>query len=120
MRRSIKLTYHTTKDRQTREPKYKFSVTGQTLCNPELADGLSLDSVAAKGQFMAGVGCALGLAFDNKSLFLDITFSWQPVATIRDRPVTRLDAQLEGTKLTVLDAAKWVTGGKVVCPCCNK
>ena len=65
---------------------------------------------------MAGVGSALGQAFDNKSLFLDITFSWQPVATIRDRPVTLLDAQLEGTKLTVLDAAKWVTGGKVVCP----
>ena len=69
---------------------------------------------------MAGVGSALGLAFDNKSLFLDINFSWQPVATIRDRPVTLLDAQLEGTKLTVLDAAKWVTGGKVVCTCCNK
>lgn len=65
---------------------------------------------------MAGVGSAIGQAW-GEAPFHNLVFSWQPVATIRNRPITLLDCQLEGTQLTVLDAAKWV--GKIKCPSCN-
>ena len=57
---------------------------------------------------MARVGNAIGTAVDTGLIVMQqLTYTWQPVATIRDRPITQMDRWCEGTQLVVLDAALW-------------
>jgi hypothetical protein len=88
----------------------------------QLADGTTADSwgpwrdsrletVKALGSLYYRMGSAIGVAAasDKLTLFSPV-FSFQPVCTIRGRPISQLDAQLEPTQLVVLDAGYWLPG----------
>ena len=92
----------------------------------QLADGTTADSwgpwrdsrletVKALGSLYYRMGSAIGVAAasDKLTLFSPV-FSFQPVCTIRGRPISQLDAQLEPTQLVVLDAGYWLPG-KLLC-----
>ena len=111
-----------------KQARFKFGVAGQTLCNLELLGnpaisydakgegGSKLDTASALGNFMAHAGSAIGVYVREGQLRLyDVLFSWQKAATIKNRPVTELDAQLQGTQLAVIDASAW-TNDDLSCP----
>jgi hypothetical protein len=96
------------------EPVLKFKVAGQTLLDPVVLSGPEeLVTEADWGQFHAKVGAALG-AKSSQVPFYSIVFQWQSVATLQ-RAATKLDAQLDGVSLVVLDASRW---NPICCPNC--
>ena len=108
--------------------KLTFIVAGQSLCDLVIAgdpqrsypEGSKLDSPTAWGSFYAGLGNAVGTACEKGSLRpCGLVYSWQPVATIRNRPLTQRDAELEATQLVVLDIQFW-TANELRCPSLNK
>jgi len=102
-----------------------FKVHGQTLSDlriqgdidKDYPNGSRLGTVKAWGRLMAHVGNALGsAAADNKIPLFHIVFEWQQSATIRDRPVTPLDLELEGCQIVVIDLSLWSREPQILCP----
>ena len=78
---AIQLLYPTSSDKQARAAKYRFTLDGQTLLDPELIDSSKiLADMLAKGAFMSGVGTAIGLA-KSAAPFYDVSIQ-MPAATI--------------------------------------
>ena len=104
--------------------KLTFVVAGQSLCDLVIAgdpqrsypEGSKLETTSAWGGLCADLGNAVGTACENGALRpCGLVYSWQPVATIRHRPPTTLDAELEATQLVVLDIQFW-TANELRCP----
>jgi hypothetical protein len=99
--------------------RINFVVSGTTLHSPQLSEGAG--SCARSFKELRELHCdavkALGGALAQGSVpYFGPAFSWQSVHTIRGRPVTELDRQLDGSGLVLLDAAAW---GSVSCPNCG-
>ena len=103
-------------------PKLTFAVHGQCISNLIILDDSLLDArgsdISNKAKIMARIGTAIGAAADSGTIVMQhLTYTFQPVATIRDRAVTALDRWTEGAQLVVLDAQRWLPHGrKLVCP----
>ena len=66
---------------------------------------------------MADVGNALGsAAAENRLQLFDITFSWQKSATIRNRPISTLDLELDWRQNVVVDLSYWNREPQLLCP----
>ena len=91
-------------------PKVQCKVSGQTLFDPQLLPGFKtkvrdgLQTEAEWGAFMAYVGAQVGAKATGHPMYSPV-FHFQEAAAIHHRSVTKLDMQLGGTKLVVLDAA---------------